>query len=67
MAERGRPRVEAPDDFGMHYAAWRAGKTTAADLYRKLGLSKSTFYRRVEEHEAAIEIRRRYQQAEASR
>ena len=54
MGIPGRPRVEAPDQFTKYYQAWKDGEITAVWFYTRLGLCKSTFYRRVEEYEAAL-------------
>lgn len=41
----GRPRVKKPDDFDEVVAEWRAGKITAKVAMEKLSLSRSGFYR----------------------
>lgn len=40
--------------FKSLYADWKADKITAAAAYRKLGVSSSSFYRRVREHEGSM-------------
>lgn len=39
------------DNFDTVYADWKAGKITAVEATRLLELSKSTFYRKVKQHE----------------
>jgi len=43
----GRPQVKITDDFKQTYKLWRSGNLTAAAAMRLLGMSSSTFYRRV--------------------
>ena len=48
----GRKRVDiSPKDFAAVYSRWRAGEMTAVAAARLLGISTSTYYRRVREHE----------------
>lgn len=48
----GRKRISVnPKDFKAIYARWKAGELTAVAASRSLGLSPSTFYRRVREYE----------------
>lgn len=47
----GRPRV-VPKDWDTFYHMWKSGEITAAEASRKLGISRTTFYRLVKEHEA---------------
>ena len=48
---KGRPRVEAPENFKEEYENWKSGKQTATETFTKLGLSKAKFYRLVKELE----------------
>lgn len=41
----GRPRLEYPENWREHYAAWKAGDITAAEAMRRTGLKKDSFYR----------------------
>ncbi len=43
----GRPRAVKPPGFEAITAEWRSGQLTAAAAYRKLGLTKTTFYKLV--------------------
>jgi DNA invertase Pin-like site-specific DNA recombinase len=43
---KGRKPIQPPD-FDRVVAQWRRGEITAAEAMRTLGMSKSTFYRRV--------------------
>ena len=43
---KGRKPIEPPE-FEQTAARWRRGEITAAEAMRKLGMSKSTFYRKV--------------------
>ena len=39
----GRPAAEFPEDWGVEYADWKAGRTTATAAMKKLGLKRTTF------------------------
>lgn len=45
----GRPRIRLPKCFRDIVAAWRKGRYTALEAARRLGVSRSTFFRRVRE------------------
>ena len=45
---KGRKSLQPPE-FEKFTAKWRNGQITAAEAMRQLGMSKSTFYRRVKE------------------
>ena len=45
---KGRKSLQPPE-FEKVTAKWRNGQITAAEAMRQLGMSKSTFYRRVKE------------------
>ena len=47
----GRPRLAMPEGFADVVAQWRRGEFTALEAARKLGVSRSTFFRRVRELE----------------
>lgn len=47
---KGRPAKELKD-FEDIYSTWKSGKITAAGASRQLGISRSTFYRKVAGHE----------------
>ena len=47
----GRPRLVMPEGFSKMVRAWRRGKCTALEAARELGVSRSTFFRRVRELE----------------
>lgn len=47
----GRPRIQLPKGFSAAYDNWKAGNATAAATWRTLGLTKSTFYKLVKQHE----------------
>lgn len=48
----GRPIENTiTDEFKEAYKEWKEGKETAAATYRKLGMTKTTFYRIVKEYE----------------
>lgn len=49
----GRPRIGLPTDFAEIAKRWRQGDFTAWDAARKLGISRTTFFRRVRELEGA--------------
>lgn len=47
----GRPRLKLPEVFSEVVHAWRKGKFTALEAAQRLGVSRSTFFRRVRELE----------------
>ncbi|WP_020618649.1 recombinase family protein [Paenibacillus daejeonensis] len=47
----GRPKHEIDQHFIQSYAAWKGGDFTAKAAMLKLGMSRTTFYRRVKEYE----------------
>ena len=48
----GRPKISRPDEFDEIYRLWKKGEITAVAAMKKLGLSSSTFYRMVKQHES---------------
>jgi DNA invertase Pin-like site-specific DNA recombinase len=46
----GRPVKSAPDSFGMIVKSWECGKLTFKDVLKLIGLTESTFYRRLREY-----------------
>ncbi|MDQ0160735.1 recombinase family protein [Alkalibacillus salilacus] len=52
----GRPPIEVDDKFKREYQKWVSGKQTAAQSFRNLGISKSSFYRKVKEMEDEKQI-----------
>lgn len=55
----GRPPLAEPDNFKEVYREWKAGRTTAKEAMKAVGMEKTSFYRKVKEFEqrAAAEIR----------
>ena len=47
----GRPIKNFPDTWEDDYRRWKQGEITAVSLYRKYGMGRSTFYRKVEKWE----------------
>ena len=47
----GRPEKNFPDTWDDDYRRWKQGEITAVSLYRKYGMGRSTFYRKVERWE----------------
>lgn len=47
---KGRPEKQL-DNFGEVYVQWKQGKITAKSASEQLGVSRSTFYRKVAEYE----------------
>ena len=47
----GRPRAEAPDSFREIYEKWKRREITVSEAADICGVSRSTFYRFVREHE----------------
>ena len=54
----GRPRLALPESFHKTVRAWRKGRFTAFEAARELGVSRSTFFRRVRELERMRKARR---------
>jgi DNA invertase Pin-like site-specific DNA recombinase len=52
----GRPAVELPSNFESIYREWKKEEITAVEAARQLKLTKSTFYRRVNEYEKENEF-----------
>lgn len=50
----GAPRKLPDPTFIAAYHQWKAGGMTAAETYRMLGISDSTFYRRVHDYEQML-------------
>lgn len=48
-ARFGRPKVVKPEGFDKAVRRWKAGKATAVETFKGLGLSKSVFYAMVRE------------------
>lgn len=46
----GRPEVPTPDGFEKYISKWGKGQITTSEILKLTGLSKSTFYRKVREH-----------------
>ena len=55
----GRPPLAEPDNFKEVYREWKAGRITAKEAMKAVGMEKTSFYRKVKEFEqrAAEEIR----------
>ncbi|WP_374971920.1 recombinase family protein [Blautia producta] len=55
----GRPPLAEPDNFKEVYREWKAGRITAKEAMKAVGMEKTSFYRKVKEFEqrAAAEIR----------
>ena len=47
----GRPEKNFPNTWDDDYRRWKQGEITAVSLYRKYGMGRSTFYRKVEKWE----------------
>lgn len=47
----GRPKKEINDKFIAAYKEWKRGKITATAAMKKVGMKRTTFYRRVQEYE----------------
>jgi DNA invertase Pin-like site-specific DNA recombinase len=50
-AKFGRPVKNFPDTWEEDYRRWKHGDITAVSLYRKYGMGRSTFYRKVDDWE----------------
>ena len=47
----GGPKAEKPENWGEVYAEWHAGNITAVEAMKQTGLTKSTFYRFVQQEQ----------------
>lgn len=45
----GRPRITMPEEFDSIVEGWRRGEYNAAEAAKRLGISRTTFFRRVRE------------------
>lgn len=56
----GRPPLAEPDNFEEIYRKWKAGKITAKEAMKTVGMKKTSFYRKVKEFEQKVpaEIRK---------
>lgn len=50
---KGRPAKQL-DQFESVYTQWKSGKITVTSASKQLGVSRSTFYRKVSEHEKML-------------
>lgn len=44
----GRPVIMLPEDFGEYVSKWEKGEISTSEILKLTGISKSTFYRRVQ-------------------
>ncbi len=49
----GRPSIQIDDQFIREYKLWKKGKQTAVATYKKLDISRTTFYRKVKKIEGS--------------
>ncbi|MDV2581680.1 recombinase family protein [Alkalibacillus haloalkaliphilus] len=47
----GRPPISIDEQFISEYDNWKSGSQTAVTTYKKLDISRSSFYRKVKEYE----------------
>lgn len=47
----GRPPIAIDENFMREYNRWKEGKQTAVDTYKKLDISRTSFYRKVKQIE----------------
>lgn len=50
----GRPPKEAPPDFGDYVQRWTKNGALLSDILAELGMSRSTFYRRLREYNLSL-------------
>jgi len=48
----GRPKREIDEKFVRAYHAWKEGHLTATAAMKSVGMTRTTFYRRVNEYES---------------
>ena len=56
-AKFGRPAKNLPDTWEDDYRRWKRGEVTAVSLYRKYGMGRSTFYRKVDAWEKQLSLK----------
>lgn len=47
----GRPPIKIDENFMKEYMLWKEGKQTAVDTYKRLDISRTSFYRKVKQIE----------------
>ncbi len=47
----GRPKIQMPDSFHPYYSEWKAGRITARQAMKSMGLCSSSFYKLVRQYE----------------
>lgn len=52
----GRPETIYPNEWDKVYTSWKDGEMTAVETFKKLGLSKSTFYKLVKIYENKVNL-----------
>ena len=57
----GRPPARMADDFGEVAALWEDGRIGISGAVSRLGVSESTFYRRLREYRAMKELEAKVQ------
>ena len=62
----GRPRLPMPEGFTKIVKQWREGKFTALEAAHQLGISRTTFFRRVRELERERKVSSAYDLSETS-
>lgn len=55
----GRPAIEIDDNFMREYKRWKEGKQTAVATYKKLDISRTSFYRKVKQIEGSPKMNKR--------
>lgn len=55
----GRPAIKVDDKFIKEYNRWKEGKQTATETFKKLDISRTSFYRKVKELENNSAINRK--------
>ncbi|WP_328284020.1 recombinase family protein [Niallia circulans] len=52
----GRPSIKIDDNFMREYKRWKEGKQTAVATYKKLDISRTSFYRKVNQIEGSLKM-----------
>ena len=55
----GRPIKTPPDNFGEYVRRWEKGELNLTETAKQIGMSKSTFYRRLYEHQLLNAVKRK--------
>ena len=50
----GRPKLQMPDSFPLYYSEWKAGRITARQAMKAMGLCSSSYYKLVNQYDGGV-------------